>query len=98
MKISTINAEDIMNYLRIAESDRDINLKNDIENYLKIAKKFIQDETGLDAKEIDEHDDLIIIVYVLCQEFYDNRSLYVDEKNLNKVYETILGRHRVNLL
>lgn len=98
MKISTINAEDIMNYLRIAESDRDINLKNDIENYLKIAKKFIQDETGLDAEEIDEHDDLIIIVYVLCQEFYDNRSLYVDEKNLNKVYETILGRHRVNLL
>ncbi len=98
MKISTINAEDIMNYLRIAESDRDINLKNDIENYLKIAKKFIQDETGLDAKEIDEHDDLIIIVYVLCQEFYDNRSLYVDEKNLNRVYETILGRHRVNLL
>ena len=88
MKISTINAEDIMNYLRIAESDRDINLKNDIENYLKIAKKFIQDETGLDAEEIDEHDDLIIIVYVLCQEFYDNRSLYVDEKNLNKVYET----------
>ena len=98
MKNSTINAEDIMNYLRIAESDRDINLKNDIENYLKIAKKFIQDETGLDAKEIDEHDDLIIIVYVLCQEFYDNRSLYVDEKNLNRVYETILGRHRVNLL
>lgn len=98
MKISTINAEDIMNYLRIAESDRDINLKNDIENYLKIAKKFIQDETGLDAEEIDEHDDLIIIVYVLCQEFYDNRSLYVDEKNLNKVYETILGRHRANLL
>lgn len=98
MKISTINAEDIMNYLRIAESDRDINLKNDIETYLKIAKKFIQDETGLDAKEIDEHDDLIIIVYVLCQEFYDNRSLYVDEKNLNRVYETILGRHRVNLL
>lgn len=98
MKISTINAEDIMNYLRIAESDRDINLKNDIETYLKIAKKFIQDETGLDAKEIDEHDDLIIIVYILCQEFYDNRSLYVDEKNLNRVYETILGRHRVNLL
>jgi len=35
---------------------------------------------------------------ILCQDMYDNRSMYVDKNNLNKVVETILGMHSVNLL
>jgi hypothetical protein len=47
---------------------------------------------------IDAFEDFVIVVYVLCQDMYDNRSMYVEKNNLNKVVETILGMHCVNLL
>jgi len=49
--------------------------------------------TGLDAYE-----DFVIAVYVLCQDMYDNRSYYVEKDNVNKVVESILGMHCLNLL
>ena len=49
--------------------------------------------TGLDAYE-----DFVIAVYVLCQDMYDNRMMYVDKSNVNKVVETMLGMHCTNLL
>ena len=30
---------------------------------------------------------------VLCQDMYDNRSMYVDKNNMNKVVEAVLGMH-----
>lgn len=93
-KVSDIKIEDIADYLRIAELDDSI--KKTIDTYLKVAKKYIKDETGLE--DLDEHEDFIIAIYVLCQDMYDNRTLYVDKSNTNKVIDTILGRHRINLL
>ena len=93
-KVSEITVQDIANYLRIVEMDEI--LINELETYLNIAKKYIKDETGLD--DLDEHEDFIIAIYILCQDMYDNRTLYVDKSNSNKVIETILGRHRENLL
>ena len=95
-KVSEITPEDIADYLRISRSEIDISLANELKTYLNVAKKYIKDETGLD--DLDEHEDFIIAVYVLCQDMYDNRSFYVDKSNTNKVVETILGRHRINLL
>jgi hypothetical protein len=46
----------------------------------------------------DKYKDFVIVVYVLVQDMYDNRTLYVDKNNLNKVVETILGMHSINLL
>lgn len=93
-KVSDIKIEDIADYLRIAELDD--NIKKTIDTYLKVAKKYIKDETGLE--DLDKHEDFIIAIYVLCQDMYDNRTLYVDKSNTNKVIDTILGRHRINLL
>ena len=42
--------------------------------------------------------DIIIVVFILCQDMWDNRALYVDSSNVNKVVESILGLHSVNLL
>lgn len=50
-------------------------------------------EYGLDAFE-----DFYIAIMVLCQDMYDNRAYYVDSKNLNKVVESVLDMHRINLL
>ncbi|MCO1599830.1 hypothetical protein [Desulfosporosinus nitroreducens] len=47
---------------------------------------------------LDAYADFVIVVYILVQDMYDNRTLYVDKNNLNKVVDTILGMHSINLL
>lgn len=98
MKVSEITVNDIIRYLREEPEDLTAEEIQDIENYLVTSKKFIKSYTGLTAEEIDTHEDFYIVVMVLCQDMYDNRSYYVDKSNLNKVVETILGMHSVNLL
>ena len=75
-----------------------LQISYELEQYLEIAKKYICDESGLKMEDVDKHEDFVIVVYVLCQDMYDHRSLYVDKSNLNEVVKTILGRHRINLL
>lgn len=94
--VSKITATDIANYIRLSEIDD--NEKILLTNLIKIAVEFIKSYTGLTAEEIDKHEDFVIVVYILCQDMYDNRVLYVEKGNLNKVVETILGMHCVNLL
>lgn len=92
MKVSTITENDIANYIRLQEIDEaDKKLLNAL---ITIAKKFITENTGV--KDLDEYDDFLIVVFILCQDMYDNRTLYVDKNNLNKVVETILGMHSRN--
>jgi len=92
MKVSTITYQDIADYIRLSEvSDVDKKL---LENLINIAKAFIKENTGV--KELDSYPDFIIVIYILCQDMYDNRTLYVDKSNLNKVVETILGMHSNN--
>lgn len=94
MKVSEITYKDIANYIRLTEvSEED---KIFLTNLINIAKKFVEGYTGV--KDLDLHEDFVIVVYILCQDMYDNRTLYVDKTNLNKVVETILGMHSVNLL
>lgn len=92
MKVSTITENDIANYIRLQEVDEaDRKLLTAL---ITIAKKFITENTGV--KDLDEYDDFLIVVFILCQDLYDNRTLYVDKTNLNKVVETILGMHSTN--
>jgi hypothetical protein len=44
---------------------------------------------------LDEFDDFVIVIFILCQDMYDNRTLYVDNTNLNKVVESIIGMYRI---
>ena len=92
MKVSTITCEDIANYIRLQEANEAD--KKLLTALITIAKKFIIENTGV--KDLDEYDDFIIVVFILCQDMYDNRTLYVDKSNLNKVVETILGMHSQN--
>ena len=94
MKVSEMTYKDIANYIRLTEVSEEE--KAFLTNLLCIAKKFIEGYTGV--KNLDEHEDFVIVIYILCQDMYDNRTLYVDKTNLNKVVETILGMHSVNLL
>lgn len=98
MKVSEITNYEAIEYLKLEYSDLTASEIENIDTLLTTAKAFISSYTGLTAEEIDIHEDFYIVVMVLCQDMYDNRSLYVDKNNLNKVVETILGMHSTNLL
>ena len=96
-KVSQITAEDVWEYLNPAEA-LDSDSEQTLNNLIGIAKAFITNWTGRSLEELDNYQDLVIVVLVLCQDMWDNRTLYVDKGNLNKVVESILGLHSVNLL
>lgn len=93
-KVSEITYGDAAEYLRIAElSASDANT---LTTMIGVAKTFIQNYTG--QSDLDQFQDFIIVVLVLVQDMWDNRTLYVDNDNLNSVIEAILGMHSINLL
>ncbi|MEE3307841.1 head-tail connector protein [Sharpea azabuensis] len=92
--VSDITYQDVAEYCRIDElSQDDINTLN---NLIDVAKSFIRSYTGQD--DLDAYNDFVIVVFILVQDMWDNRTMYVDKSNLNKVVDTILGMHAVNLL
>lgn len=95
-KISDITYSDIADYIRLSEVSEDE--QNYLTTLIEVSKSFISNYTGITLNNLDNYTDLIIVVFVLCQSMYDDRSLYVDNSNLNKVVETILGMHQNNLL
>ena len=96
-KVSEITIEDVADYVRI---DLAAEARN-IQTYLNIAKHFISSYTGIpitneEGESLDDFPDFVIVVYVLCQDMYDNRTMYVDKSNVNKVVQTILDMHTRN--
>ena len=92
MKVSDITYNDIADYIRLTEVSQEE--QNLLTKLIGIAKAFVKDNTGVE--DLDEFDDFVIVIFILCQDMYDNRSLYVDKTNLNHVVENILGLHSVN--
>lgn len=96
-KVSDITAQDIADYLRIAELTQDD--ENFITATISVATDYILKYTGIeDAATLDNYKDMVIVVFALCQDMYDNRAMYVDNSNVNRVVENILGLHQRNLL
>lgn len=98
MIVSGITDSDVIQYLKLETGDLDPAEVSEIGTMLDVAKKFVKSYTGLDDDQIDLHEDFYIVVMVLCQDMYDNRSMYVDKNNINSVVDTILGMHSINLL
>ena len=93
-KVSDITAESVADYLRLDElTYRDINTLTMI---ISIATSFIENYTGLD--NLDKYPEFVIVVLILCQDMWDNRTMYVDGKDLNNTVQSILAMHSVNLL
>ena len=93
-KVSEITTKDIADFIRLGEVSSTDEIQ--LQTFLEVAKDYIANYTALEY--LDEYADLVIAVYVLCQDMYDNRTLYVDKNNPNKVVQTILDMHtRCNL-
>ena len=92
-KVSEITTKEVADYIRLDDYE-----ESEISTYLNIAKSYISSYTGISVDNLDEYADFIIVVYVLCQDMYDNRTMYVESGNLNKVVQTILDMHTMNNL
>ena len=77
MKVSKITFQEIADYIRLSEVSEEE--KTLLDNLINIAKSFIKENTGV--QDLDEYDDFVIVIFILCQDMYDNRTLYVDKTN-----------------
>ena len=95
-KISEITYQDVAEYIRLSEVTQDD--QNTLTNLINISIDYISQYTGVAKENLDNYNDMVIVVFVLCQDMWDNRTMYVENTNMNKVVETILGMHCINLL
>lgn len=93
-KVSDITTTDIAEYIRLVDYTEDD--ENTLSNLLEIAKTFIENYTG--QTNLDQFQDFVIVTLILCQDMWDNRTLYVEKSELSYPVETILGMHSINLL
>ena len=96
VKVSDITVTDVTDYLRIPEITPEVTSL--LTTALNVAKQYVKSYTGLDDAGMDAHEDLVIVIYVLCQSMYDDRTMYVDKSNINNVVESILNLHCTNFL
>ena len=93
-KVSEITIQDIAEYIRLDEiGDAE---EKQLSTFLSVAKDYIKNYTNID--DLDEYADFVIVVFILCQDMYDNRTMYIDKGNPNKVVQTILDMHARCLL
>lgn len=95
-KVSDITAQYLGEYLRLV--DPDTTDADTLTTLLGVAKEYVSQYTGKTVEQLDSYPDIVHAVLVLCQDMWDNRALYVDASNVNKVVESILGLHSGNLL
>lgn len=94
--VSNLTTNDLVNYIRIV--DYTAADEATLSTLLSVAKDFIMNYTGCTQEDLDTHHDFVIVVLILVQSMWDDRTMYVDKTNLNKVVETILNMHSKDLL
>lgn len=97
MKLSELDLSLVKEYLR-QDGDEDDRL---IIAIIEASKSYICNYTGQSIEQLEEHEDVTVAVLVLIAEFYDNRTINVNDRlnlRMNMMLESLLGRHSVNLL
>lgn len=97
MKLSEVTLPVVKEYLR-QDGDEDDRL---IEVIIEGAKSYIVNYTGQTIEQLEDQEDMVIAVLVLVAEFYDNRTVAVNDRlnlRVNMMLESLLGRYSVNLL
>lgn len=95
-KVSGITAADVAEFIRLETPS--LSEIGELATYLSAAKSYVKSYTGLSEEEIDALPDLIEPVFMYCQDMWDNRTIYVDTSNINRVFDATLGLHARNLL
>lgn len=97
MKLSELDLSLVKEYLR-QDGDEDDRL---IIAIIEASKSYICNYTGQSIEQLEEHEDVTVAVLVLIAEFYNNRTINVNDRlnlRMNTMLEGLLGRHSVNLI
>lgn len=94
MKISEVTISDLKEYANV---DHDYDDKI-LSNILLSSKAYIKSYTGLNEEQIDSKEELTIALMILCNELYENRIYTVENDKVNKIVNSILDMHSINLL
>lgn len=95
MLLSQVQISDLKSYANVFHNEDD----NLFASILVAGKQFITSYTGLPLfPDCDNHEDLTIALFVVCNEMYDNRDFTVDNIKVNFVVKQILDSHSVNYL
>ena len=95
-KVSDITVESVADYLRLDEvTESEINT---LTTLISVAISFIKSYTGLDDISVDKYPEFVIVVLIMCQDMWDNRTMYVDSKDINDTVQGMSAMHSVNLL
>lgn len=96
MLVSEITPQELAKYAREDEADQDV--ISTFTLILSSVKAYIKGYTGLSNEQLDTKEDILIAVFVLSNEMYENRIFTVKDNNVNKVVQSILDMHSINLL
>lgn len=103
MRISEIDRETVRRYIR--SDDEEPEDDELLDAVLEAAKSYTETYTGLPIQKnedqedyLDKYQDVAIAILVLCQDLHDNRSMYVEKSNVNRVVASILDMHCRNLV
>lgn len=97
MKVSEVTNIDLAKYVRLDDAS-DLEL-NELERMRSGAVAFIKSYTGLTEEEVDEHEDITQVLFILVADMFDNRNYQMDSKSVvNPAVKSILNLHSVNLL
>lgn len=96
LKVSDVTSADLSAFLRVSE----VTPYEDgyLSTLIGAATAYMCKYTGLTTSQLDESRDFVPVLLVLCQDMYDNRSLYVDSANISRMVQSTLDMHSVNLL
>lgn len=96
LKVSDVTSADLAAFLRVCE----VTPYEDgyLSTLIGAATAYMCKYTGLTTSQLDESQDFVPALLVLCQDMYDNRALYVDSANVNRMVQSTLDMHSVNLL
>lgn len=95
-KVSKVTSADLAEFLRVGEVTP--SEEGFLETIIGAAKSYMCKYTGLTTAQLDGSQDFVTVLWVLCQDMYDNRTLYVDSANVNQMVQSTLDMHSVNLL
>ena len=97
MKVSEVTNIDLAKYVRLDDAS-DLEL-NELERMRSGAMAFIKSYPGLTDEEVDEHEEITQVLFILVADMFDNRNYQMDSKSVvNPAIKSILNLHSVNLL
>ena len=94
MKISEVSITDLKEYANVDHSLDDVLFQI----ILQATTSYIKNDTGLTLEQMDDKEDLTMALMILSNEMYDNRVYAVENDKVNKIVNSILDMHSVNLL